>query len=173
MRPTPTYRASGIVTVSAMASHLWGRIHATRAFAAVEQGDPDRAVRSVRAAAAAAARYGDCPTCSALLNPMAAEAFALLGDPPALASTPSRGARRALFDSSAWRAMAESAAGSVAVADGDADTAARASTPLTNSTSGPVSPTGRSARCGSPRLSPLPNPRERPGNAATYPPSFR
>jgi len=74
-------QASAIATVSAMASHLWGRIHATYAFAAIEQGDAERAVRSVRAAAAAAARYGECPTCGALLNPMAAEAYALLGDP--------------------------------------------------------------------------------------------
>ena len=73
-------QASGIATVSPMASHLWGRIHATAALAAVERGDPERAVLSVQAAAAAGARYGDCPTCSALLNPVAAEAFALLGD---------------------------------------------------------------------------------------------
>ena len=68
-------QASGIATVSAMASHLWGRIHASQAFAAVEQDQSDQAVRAVRAAAATAARYGDCPTCSALLNPLAAEAF--------------------------------------------------------------------------------------------------
>jgi len=57
-------RASGIATVSAMASHMWGRIHATAALAAVELGDPAAAVHSVQAAAAASARYGDCPTCS-------------------------------------------------------------------------------------------------------------
>ncbi len=118
-------QASSIATISAMASHLWGRIHATHAFAAVEQGDPDRAVRSVRAAAAAAARYGDCPSCSALLNPIAAEAFALLGDAASARVYADAAAHVAtLFDSSAWRAMAESAAGSVAVADGDFDTAA-------------------------------------------------
>jgi DNA-binding SARP family transcriptional activator len=118
-------RASAIATVSAMASHLWGRIHATNAFGAIERGDPDRAVRAVHAAAAAAARYGDCPTCAALLNPMAAEAFALLGDADA-ARAYSRAATRVaqMFGSSAWSAMAESAAGSVAAADGD-ETAAR------------------------------------------------
>lgn len=82
-------RASALATVSPMAGHLWGRIHATAAFAAVEQGDPEAAARSVRAAAGAAARYGDCPTCSALLNPIAAETFALLGDGDGV-RTPSR-----------------------------------------------------------------------------------
>ena len=32
----------------------------------------------MRATESAAARYGDCPTCSALLNPVGAQAFALL-----------------------------------------------------------------------------------------------
>jgi ATP/maltotriose-dependent transcriptional regulator MalT len=103
-----------------MARHMWGRIYATAAFAAVEQGDPQRAVRSVRAAGAAVARYGDCPTCSALLNPVAAEAFALLDDPESArvyADSASRVAR--MFASSAWQAMAESAAGSLAAAEGD------------------------------------------------------
>jgi hypothetical protein len=107
-----------------MASHLWGRIHASQAFAAVEQDQSDQAVRAVRAAAAAAARYGDCPTCSALLNPMAAEAFALLGDGPGARPYAEAAARVAeLFASSAWRAMAESAAGSAALAEGDQEAA--------------------------------------------------
>jgi DNA-binding SARP family transcriptional activator len=113
-------RASAIATVSHMARHLWGRIHGTAAFAAVERGDPEAASRAVRAAAAAAARYGDCPTCSALLNPVAAEAFARLGDSEGADAYAGAAARVAsLFDSSAWRAMAESAAGSVALADGE------------------------------------------------------
>jgi tetratricopeptide (TPR) repeat protein len=106
-------RASGIATVSPMAKHLWGRIEATAAFAALEQGDPENAVRSVRAAARAAARYGDCPTCSALLNPVASEAFAALGDRAAAHEYARAAAGVAgFFASSAWRAMAESAAGS-------------------------------------------------------------
>jgi DNA-binding SARP family transcriptional activator len=106
-------RASAIATVSAMARHLWGRIHATAAFAALEQGDPEVAARSVRAAARAAARYGDCPTCSALLNPIAAEAFAALDDRDAAGEYAESAARVAgFFESSAWRAMAESAAAS-------------------------------------------------------------
>ena len=117
-------QASGIATVSAMASHLWGRIHATGALSAVEQGDPERAVLSVQAAAAAAVRYGDCPTCSALINPVAAEAFALLGDPDSARGYADAAARvAASFASSAWQAMADTAAGSAAVAAGDTRTA--------------------------------------------------
>jgi DNA-binding SARP family transcriptional activator len=117
----PLRHAAAIATVSPMAKHLWGRIHATAAFAALEEGKPEAAVRSVRAAAAAAARYGDCPSCSALLNPIAAEAFAAIGDRESSRAHAEAAARVAgLFDSSAWRAMAESAAGSAAVAEGDA-----------------------------------------------------
>jgi DNA-binding SARP family transcriptional activator len=119
-------RASGIATVSPMAGHLWGRIEATAAFAALEQGDPERAVRSVRAAARAAARYGDCPTCSALLNPVAAEAFAALGDPESAHEYAEAAAGVAgFFESSAWRAMAESAAGSAEADPGRHAEAAR------------------------------------------------
>ena len=116
----PLRRAAAIATVSPMAAHLWGRVHATAAFAALEQGNPEAATRSVRAAAAAAARYGDCPSCSALLNPMAAEAFAALDlREEARASAESATAVAGTFDSSAWRAMAESAAGSAAKAEGE------------------------------------------------------
>jgi DNA-binding SARP family transcriptional activator len=117
-------RASGIATVSPMASHLWGRIHATAAFAAMERGDPAAAVHAVQAAAAAGARYGDCPTCSALLNPVAAEAFASLRDADnARYYRDAAGRVAGYFSSSAWRAMAESAAGSVRVLEGDRDDA--------------------------------------------------
>jgi DNA-binding SARP family transcriptional activator len=114
-------RASAIATVSAMARHLWGRIHATAALAALEQGDAEAAVRSVRAAGAAAARYGDCPSCSALVNPTAAKASAAVGDADGAREYAEAAVRVArFFDSSAWRAMAESAAASVAAAEGDA-----------------------------------------------------
>ena len=113
-------RASAIATVSPMAKHLWGRIHATAAFASLERGDPEAAAGSVRAAAGAAARYGDCPSCSALLNPMAAEAFAGLGDRDgARAHAEAAAGVAGFFDSSAWRAMAQSAAASAAAADGE------------------------------------------------------
>ena len=116
----PLRRASAIATVSPMARHMWGRIYATAAFGQIERGDPEAAARSVRAAGAAAARYGECPSCSALLNPVAAEALTMLDDtegarPYAAAAAGIAG----MFDSSAWRAMAESAAASVAGAGGD------------------------------------------------------
>ena len=117
-------RASTITTVSPMAMHMWGRIHATSAFAALQQGDPEAAARAVRAAAASAARYGDCPSCSAFLNPLAAEAFGTLGDLDIARAHAAAAARvAAMFESSAWSAMAESAAGSVAAAEGASDEA--------------------------------------------------
>ena len=113
-------RASGIATVSPMASHVWGRIHATAAFAAIQRGEPGSAVQSVQAAAAARARYGDCPTCSALLNPVAAMAFASLGDGEnARYYRDAAGGVAEHFSSFAWRAMAESASGSVSRLEGD------------------------------------------------------
>ena len=116
----PLRRASGIATVSPMSRHLWGRIYATAAFAQLEQGNPEAAARSVRAAGAAAARYGDCPTCSALLNPIAAEALTALGDREGAAGYADAATGVAsFFASSAWRAMAETAAASVARANGD------------------------------------------------------
>jgi len=117
-------RASGIATVSPMAPHLWGRIHATTAFAALERRDAGAATRSVHAAAEAAARYGDCPTCSALLHPVAAEAFAKLGAPDR--ARIHMEAARGVADrseSSAWRAMAVAAEGSLHTAEGDHGTA--------------------------------------------------
>lgn len=117
--------ATGIATVSVMASHMWGRIYAVRALAAVDQGNPDTAIAAVQNAAAAAARYGDCPTCSALLNPVAAEAFALRADPRTSGSyAGAAGAIAGMFASSAWRAMADSAAGSAARARGERAAAA-------------------------------------------------
>jgi DNA-binding SARP family transcriptional activator len=117
----PLRRASAIATVSPMAMHLWGRIYATAAFAQIELGRPEAAIRSVRAAAAASARYGSCPSCGALLNPVAAEAFGALGDTASAAPYAEAAAAVAdFFASSAWRAMAESAAASVAAAEGDA-----------------------------------------------------
>jgi DNA-binding SARP family transcriptional activator len=113
-------RASGIATVSPLASHAWGRIHATAAFAAMQRGEPAAAVRSVQAAAAAGARYGDCPTCSALLNPVATDAFSFLEDlDNARYYRDAAGRVASHFSSSAWQAMAESAAASVSRLEGD------------------------------------------------------
>lgn len=117
-------RASAIATVTPMARHAWARLHATAALAAMQRGEPDGVIRAVRATQTAAARYGDCPTCGALLNPVGAQAFALVGDRAgahALAEAAAQFA--ASFQSSAWSAMAQSAAASAAVADGDLVTA--------------------------------------------------
>jgi hypothetical protein len=107
-----------------MAAHVWGRIYATRAFAALERGDRDRAVAAVRAASAAFVRYGECGSCSALLNPIAAEAFAVVGDHESAQAYAESATRVAgMFASSAWSAMSQAAAAWAAYADGDTDTA--------------------------------------------------
>ncbi|BCY05378.1 BTAD domain-containing putative transcriptional regulator [Actinoplanes sp. L3-i22] len=105
-------RATAIATVTPMARHAWARLHATAAFAALERGEPELVIRSVRAAQGTAARYGDCPTCSALLNPVGAQAYALVGD-VAGARLRAEAAERFVgsFPSAAWRAMADAAAG--------------------------------------------------------------
>jgi tetratricopeptide (TPR) repeat protein len=117
-------RASVIATVSPMARHLWGRIHATAAFAWLQQGEPARAAQSIRAASTSATRYGDCRSCGALLHPVAAETYALIGE-PAEAQIHASAARATAdaFGGSAWSAMAESAAGSAALAVGDTSSA--------------------------------------------------
>lgn len=118
----PLRRASAIATVSPMAPHLWGRIYATHALAGLQRDDPGAAVEFSWSAAKAAARYGDCITCSALLNPVSAEAYALLGDADGAGSHAEAAGRvAAMFPSSAWRAMAESSQAAVKVAEGDHD----------------------------------------------------
>jgi len=109
-----------IATVSPMAPHLWGRLYATATLNALEQGDPRAAVRAVEAAAEAAGRYGSCPTCSALLHPVAAEAYAALGDLPK-AEEHARAAEQVagFWESAAWKAMAETARASLALAHDD------------------------------------------------------
>jgi hypothetical protein len=119
-------RGMAIATMSPMASHLWGRLYATSAFIALERGDAPTAVAAVRGAEAATAHYGDCPTCSALLHPMAAEAYAACDDARSAATHAEvAAATAASFQSSAWTAMAESAAAEASRAAGDTDTALR------------------------------------------------
>lgn len=119
-------RGMASAAISPLAKHAFGRLYATAAFDAVERGEPAEAVRAARAASAAAARYGECPSCAALLYPVAAEAFAALGDRPGAAEH-ARAAERVagMFQSSAWSAMAESAAGALAEAKDDATDARR------------------------------------------------
>jgi len=103
-------RGMAIATVSPMARHVWGRLYATEALMALEEGDPARAVQAVRSAAQAAVRYGNCPTCDAMLHPAAAEAFAALGDEEGAAAHADAAERVAsMWASSAWRGMAVTA----------------------------------------------------------------
>ena len=119
-------KGMAIAVISPMAPHLWGRLYASAALDAVEAGDPAAAVAAVRAASRAAARYGDCPTCSALLHPVAAEAYALMGDAEKAAWHAADAQSVAgYFTSSAWRAMAETASGSAAQASGYPEAASR------------------------------------------------
>ncbi len=119
-------RGMAIAVVSPMAPHAWGRLYATAGFDALESGDPTAAVAAVRSAARAAARYGDCPTCSALIHPVAAEVYALVGDTERANWHAAEADKVAgIFQSSAWRAMAETAAGSAALSAGDRQEAAR------------------------------------------------
>lgn len=113
-------RATAIATVTPMARHAWARLHATAALAAWQRGEPEGVIRAVRATQSAAARYGDCPTCGALLNPIGAQVFAEVGDREAAHALAAAAAQQAgSFESSGWSAMAESAAASAALADGD------------------------------------------------------
>ncbi|MBT2446968.1 hypothetical protein J7F03_07765 [Streptomyces sp. ISL-43] len=119
-------RGMAAAAISPLAQHAFGRLYATAAFDAVERGEPAEAIRAARSASAAAARYGECPSCTALLYPVAAEAFAALGD-EAGAAEHARAAERVagLFQSSAWSAMAETASGALAEVRGEASEARR------------------------------------------------
>ncbi|MBC2900529.1 BTAD domain-containing putative transcriptional regulator [Streptomyces cupreus] len=119
-------RGMAAAAISPLAQHAFGRLYATAAFDAVERGEPAEAVRAARSASAAAARYGECPSCTALLYPVAAEAFAALGD-AAGAAEHARAAERVagLFRSSAWSAMAETASGALAEVRGEPSEARR------------------------------------------------
>jgi hypothetical protein len=102
-----------------MASHLMRRLYATAVLNALEQGDTTLALGLLDTAAEAAERYGDCPTCSALLHPVAAETYALLGDSERARDHAEQAERVAgYWESGAWLAMAEAAQGAAARAQG-------------------------------------------------------
>jgi hypothetical protein len=110
-------RGVALAAVSPMAVHLWGRLYATAALNALESGRPAEAIQAVNMATEAAARYGDCPSCSALLHPVAAEAHAALHSPAAVEAH--LRAVEQLVDyapNACWRAMAESTRGFLALA---------------------------------------------------------
>ncbi|MCV2490714.1 hypothetical protein OF117_15245 [Geodermatophilus sp. YIM 151500] len=114
-------RAMAIATVSPLARHTWGRLFGVAALDAVERGDPEAAVVAGRSAAAAAARHGDCGTCSVLLHPVLAEACAALGDEAGTARSAGEARRVAAgFPNAAFAAMAAGAEGALAAVRGDA-----------------------------------------------------
>jgi hypothetical protein len=113
-------RGLALAAVSPMAAHLWGRLYATAALDALEGGGPGEAIRSVSMATAAAARNGDCPSCSALLHPVAAEAYAALLAPAEVEAHLRAMEQLVGFAPNAcWRAMAESTRGFLALARQD------------------------------------------------------
>lgn len=105
---------------ASMASHLMRRLYATAILNAVEQGDTDSALESLEAAEEAVQRYGDCPTCSALLHPVAAETYAMVGEPERAEEHARRAEQVAGFwESGAWKAMAETAQAAASQARGE------------------------------------------------------
>jgi hypothetical protein len=87
---------------------------------ALEEGAPADAVQAVRMAKEAAARYGDCPSCSALLHPVAAEAFAAFQSPADVEDHLRAAEQIVSYSPSAcWRAMAETTHGFHALARND------------------------------------------------------
>lgn len=101
-------RGLALAAEAPMAAHLMGRLYATAALDALEQGNLAAAARAIDAASEAAARYGDCPTCGALLHPVAAEVYARLGDKDR-AEKWAQAAEHVAghWESGAWQAMAE------------------------------------------------------------------
>jgi tetratricopeptide (TPR) repeat protein len=112
-------RGLGLAVEASMASHLMRRLYATATLNALEQGDIPSALGYLEAAEEAAEAYGDCPTCSALLHPVAAEAYALAGDPEHAEDHAQRAEQVAgYWESGAWKAMAEVARGAAIQARG-------------------------------------------------------
>lgn len=94
------------------ASHMQVRIHATRAAHALDQGDALAAARAVEATVNVCTQFGECPGCSALVHPVAAETHAILGnleEAEARATAAREIAEQ--WQSGAWRALAELAQG--------------------------------------------------------------
>jgi DNA-binding SARP family transcriptional activator len=116
--------ATAIATVAPSSRHAWARLHGIATLAALEQGDLDAALDAVTAAQGTASRYGDCPSCGAMLNPLAAETLARTGDLSGARAFAAIAARTAeSFDSTAWQAMAFSAAAWIAHGVGDSPAA--------------------------------------------------
>lgn len=108
------HRSLQLARESSMADHLIVRIYATLALNALEQGDPQAAAKAVEDSEEAAKQYGVCQTCSALMYPVAAEAYSALGNlEQAEQHARASGEVAANWESGAWLAMAELARGAV------------------------------------------------------------
>lgn len=115
-------RGLQVATLAPMgATHLMGRLYATAAFNAVESGDGVGTQRALELLAEAPQRYGDCPACTALVNPVAAEAYVALGSiDRAQAHAQAAEQAAANFGSAGWQAMAKLARGFAARGAGEA-----------------------------------------------------
>ncbi|MPZ15382.1 MAG: tetratricopeptide repeat protein, partial [Chloroflexi bacterium] len=94
--------------------HLLPRIYATMALNALERDEPEAACAAIEAAELAAAHYGTCPPCEALLHPVAAEAYAAVGALERARSHAAAAAEAGSWGSDAWRAMAAVAQAAIA-----------------------------------------------------------
>jgi tetratricopeptide (TPR) repeat protein len=94
--------------------HLLARLYATLALNELEMDDPQAACQAIDAAEQAAEQYGACPPCEALLHPVAAEAFAAVGDHDRAQRHAAAAEQAGTWGSDAWRAMAAIAQAGVA-----------------------------------------------------------
>jgi len=100
-------RALDLAIDGPLAVHLMSRIYATATLDALERDDPASARQAIEAAADARARYGACPPCDALLHPVAAEAYAALGDVRRAKEHAEAAEETRSWGSDAWNAMAD------------------------------------------------------------------
>jgi len=100
--------------------HLLSRLYATMALNALEMDDPTAACEAIEAAARASERFGSCPPCNALLHPVAAEAYAAIGDLDRARSYAAAAEETGNWGSDAWRAMAAVARAAIAPSKAEA-----------------------------------------------------
>jgi tetratricopeptide (TPR) repeat protein len=111
---------------SLLAAHLMGRLYATAALEALDQGDAARAAATVEEASKAAERYGTCAACSALLYPVGAAAYAQLAQVETARQYAQAAAEVAeRWQSQSWQAMANYARGAAARSEGELEEARR------------------------------------------------
>jgi tetratricopeptide (TPR) repeat protein len=109
-----------------MATHVWVRVYATAAANALDHGDAVAAMRAIEAAAETIRRSGSCEVCGAHLNPIATRTFLTLGDIDRAEYHAQEAERTAAYwESSTWRALAETARAEVDRARGDVASASQ------------------------------------------------